>query len=67
MTRTERSQFRAYCKAEAERFEAANPRFAKMMREREAKQARAARRVRIGIYIISAIVIINTVQFFFKF
>jgi len=55
MTRSERSEFRAHCKAEAERFDADDTPVSRILRRQKEKQARALRRVRIAMYVVAAL------------
>lgn len=57
MTRTERSRFRAHCKAEADAFDAKDTPVTRALRKARESQARNLRRVRrmiIGVAILAA-------------
>lgn len=60
-----RSEFRAYCRAEYERFDASDTPVARVLRRQREKQARQLRRVRIGIYLFVALDIVIIFKFFY--
>lgn len=67
MTRTERSKFRAHCKAEADRFDNSDTPVTRALAAARKEQARNLRRIRIMIYFTIAGIIALAVDMFYKF